>query len=69
LDIEEPKTTALQSLTANHTEDLASNTADILTKQDLITTSTGLTANIITTNNLEVNGSISLDKKNILIRL
>ena len=36
LDIEEPKTTALQTLTASHTEDIATNTADILTKQDTI---------------------------------
>ena len=62
LDVEEPKTTALQTLTATHT-------ADILTKQDLITSSTDLTANSITTNNLEVNGNISLDKKTFLIRL
>jgi hypothetical protein len=49
LDTEEPKTTALQTLTASHTTDIASNTADILTKQDLITSSTDLTANSITT--------------------
>ena len=36
LDIEEPKTTALQTLTATHTTDIALNTANILTKQDLI---------------------------------
>jgi hypothetical protein len=53
--------TALQSLTATHTEDLATNTADILTKQPLITTSTDLETNSITTNNLNVNGNINLD--------
>ena len=36
LDIEESKTTALQILTATHTTDIALNTANILTKQDLI---------------------------------
>jgi hypothetical protein len=40
---------------------LASNTADILTKQDLITTSTDLIANSITTNSLEVNGGVRID--------
>jgi hypothetical protein len=76
LDTEEPKTTALQILTAGHTEDLASNTADIdsntaniLTKQDTITTSTDLTANSITTNNLNVNGGVCIDNKTYLIRL
>jgi hypothetical protein len=54
LDTEEPKTTALQTLTAGHTTDIASNTADILTKQDLITTSTDLDCNSLTTPNLEV---------------
>jgi hypothetical protein len=49
LDTEEPKTTALQTLTATHTTDIATNTEDILTKQPLITTSTDLTANSITT--------------------
>ena len=49
MDTEEPKTTALQTLTASHTEDLATNTEDILTKQPLITTSTNLTPNSITT--------------------
>jgi hypothetical protein len=29
LDIEEPKTTALQTLTAAHTDDIATNTANI----------------------------------------
>jgi hypothetical protein len=42
LDTEEPKTTALQTLTGSHTTDLATNTANILTKQDLITTATDL---------------------------
>jgi len=49
LDAEEPKTTALQTLTEGHTDDIASNTADILTKQATITTSTDLTPNSITT--------------------
>jgi hypothetical protein len=40
---------------------LALNTADILTKQDQITTSTDLTANSITTKNLEVNGGVRID--------
>ena len=53
--------TALQSLTAGHTTDLARNTADILTKQPTITTATDLTANSITTNNLEVNGGVNID--------
>ena len=73
LDTEEPKTTALQTLTASHTDDIASNTADILTKQDLITSSTDLTANSLTTEDLEVNGNIIINKKNyfdtIVIRL
>jgi hypothetical protein len=47
LDTEEPKTSALQTLTATHTEDLATNTANILTKQPLITTSTDLETNLI----------------------
>jgi hypothetical protein len=34
---------------------------EINTKQDLITTSTDLTANSITTNNLEVNGGVNMD--------
>jgi hypothetical protein len=42
LDTEEPKTTVLQTLTATHTTDIASNTANILTKQPLITTATNL---------------------------
>jgi len=36
LDAEEPKTTALQTLTEGHTDDIASNTAAILTKQDTL---------------------------------
>jgi len=35
---------------------------DILTKQDLITTSTDLTSNSMTSNHLKVNGNINLDK-------
>jgi hypothetical protein len=42
LDTEEPKTTALQTLTASHT-------TDILTKQATITSSTDLTCNSLTT--------------------
>jgi phage antirepressor YoqD-like protein len=53
--------TALQSLTATHTEDLATNTADILTKQNTITTATDLDCNSLTTGNLEVNGSVHID--------
>jgi len=48
---EQQKTTALQTLTAGHTTDLASNTANILTKQPLITSSTDLECNSITTSN------------------
>jgi hypothetical protein len=40
LDLEEPKTTALQTLTATHTTDIALNAANILTKQDTIIIST-----------------------------
>jgi hypothetical protein len=61
LNTEEPKTTALQALTASHTTDLDSNTANILTKQDLITTSTDLTAYSLTTNNLEINRAVNMD--------
>jgi hypothetical protein len=61
LDTEEPKTTALQTLTATHTEDLATNTADILTKQPLITTATDLECNSLTTGDLEVNGGVNID--------
>ena len=49
LDTEEPKTTALQTLTATHTTDIATNTTDILTKQATITSATDLTCNTITT--------------------
>jgi hypothetical protein len=56
LDTEEPKTTALQTLTAGHTTDIATNTADILTKQPLITSSTDLECNSITTS---INNGIS----------
>ena len=62
LDLTEPKTSALQTLTATHTTNIASNTADILTKQPLITTSTDLECNSITTNNLKVNGYITTTK-------
>jgi hypothetical protein len=58
LDAEILKTTALQTLTETHTTDIASNTADILTKQDTITTSTDLTCNSITTSS-DI-GSLSL---------
>jgi hypothetical protein len=61
LDTEESKTTALQTLTATHTADITTNTADILTKQDLITSSTDLETNSLTANNLEVNGGVNLD--------
>jgi len=50
---------ALQTLTASHTTDIASNTADILTKQDLITSSSYLNCNSLTTNHLEVDNIIS----------
>ncbi len=63
LDAEEPKTTALQTLTEGHTDDIASNTANILTKQATITTATDLETNSITTNNLEVNGGVNIDTK------
>jgi hypothetical protein len=56
--------TALQDDIAINTANIATNTADILTKQPLITTSTYLTANSITTNNLKVNGNINLNKTN-----
>jgi hypothetical protein len=55
--------TALQSLTAGHTEDLATNTNNILTKQATITTSTNLKCNSITTSNLEVNGGVNIITK------
>ena len=55
IDTEEPKTTALQTLTATHTTDIATNTEDILTKQPLITTSTDLTCNSITASSAIVN--------------
>jgi hypothetical protein len=68
LDIEEPKTTVLQTLTANHTDDIdalqtptasraddiATNTAVMSTKQDGITTSTDLECNSFATSNLFV---------------
>jgi hypothetical protein len=50
---------ALQELTAGHTTDIASNTAAIVTKQNLITASTYLNCNSLTTNHLEVNNIIS----------
>ena len=53
--------TALQILTATHSTDIASNTANILTKQDLITSSTDLSANSLTTTNLEINGGVNID--------
>ena len=59
LDTEEPKTSALQTLTATLSTNIASNTANILTKQDTITTSTYLNCNLMTTNHLEVNNIIS----------
>ena len=62
IDTEEPKTTALQTLTAGHTTNIATNTADILTKQATITTSTYLNCNSMTTNHLEVNNIISTSK-------
>jgi hypothetical protein len=37
LNAEEPKIVALQTLTAGHTDDIASNTENISNKQDLIT--------------------------------
>ena len=49
LDAEEPKIVSLQSLTARHTTDIASNTANISTKQELITPSTDLNCNSIST--------------------
>jgi len=61
LDIEEPKTSALQTLTANHSDDIASNTGNILTKQDLVTSSTNLTANSITLTDLNVHGAVDID--------
>jgi hypothetical protein len=70
LYIEEPKTTDLQTLTANHTDeidalqtltashadDIATNTAVMSTKQDGITTSTDLECNSFATSNLVVKG-------------
>jgi hypothetical protein len=52
LDTEEPKLADLETLTASHTTDIAINTADILTKQDLITSSTDLNINSIITGNI-----------------
>jgi hypothetical protein len=63
LDTEKPKTTALQTLTSTHTDDIALNTADILTKQDLITSSTALECNSLTTGDLEVNGGVNIITK------
>jgi hypothetical protein len=40
--------TALQTLTATHTTDIALTTADVLTKQELITSSTDLVCNSLT---------------------
>ncbi len=51
--------TELDEVTESHTEDLATNTADILTKQDLITSATDLECNSLTTGDLEVNGNIT----------
>jgi hypothetical protein len=60
----------LQTLTATHTEDLTTNTADILTKQDLINFSTDLETNSITTNNLESDDvNINTTLTDILTRL
>ena len=59
LDTEQQKTTALQTLTTGHTTDIASNTANILTKQPLITSSSYLNCNSLTTNHLEVDNIIS----------
>ena len=44
---------------------MATNTADILTKQDLITSSTDLDCNLLTTTQLEVNGGVNIDTKKI----
>ena len=69
LDAEIIKTTALQELTTTHSTDIASNSADILTKQDTVTISTDLTCNSLTTNNLEVNGGVNKDTSKYLILL
>jgi hypothetical protein len=61
LDIEKPKKTALQILTATHNTDIALNTANILTKQTFITSSTDLETNSLTTTQLGVNGGVNID--------
>jgi hypothetical protein len=63
LDTEEPKITALQTLTASHTTDIATNTADILTKQATITSATDLDCNSLTIGDLEVNGGVNIITK------
>jgi hypothetical protein len=60
-EIEEPKTTALQILTAGHTTDLATNTADILTKQSTITIAADLECNSLTISNLNVDTRTKFD--------
>jgi hypothetical protein len=49
LDAEEPKIVDLQTLTASHTDDIASTTENISNKQDHITFSTNLKCNTIST--------------------
>ena len=53
----------MDTLTAGHTTDLATSTADILTKQATITTATDLDCNSLTTGDLEVNGGVNITTK------
>ena len=55
--------TSLDTLTATHTDDIAINTGNILTKQDTITISTDLESNSLTTLDLEVNGGVNIITK------
>ena len=60
LNIEEPKTSALQILTSSHTTDIDLNTTNILTKQAIITLLTDLETNLLTTTQFEVNGRVNI---------
>ena len=52
--------TGLDYLSASRTTDIATNTANILTKQSTIISSTDLETNSLTTTQLEVNGGVNI---------
>ena len=60
IDVED-KITSIETTIASHTDDIALNSAYILTKQDTITSLTDVTCNSLTTTQLEVNGGVNID--------